>query len=261
MENYTFVDQLGRSIRIPKKPIRIISLVPSQTELLAYFGLDKEVVGITKFCIHPKKWHQERVRIGGTKKVDIQKIRALKPDLIIGNKEENTQQDIEQLESFCTVWLSDVNSYEDALWMIKNLGEILDKETLSNELLSKIESNFKALNPIKKQKKVLYLIWDKPLISVGRNTFIHSILEKIGFENSVLDDRYPTIEKSMQIAPDILLLSSEPYPFGTNHIKTFQLKYPETKVILVDGEMFSWYGPRMIEAPNYFGKLIMDIGI
>jgi len=261
MEKNTFVDQLGRSCQLPIRPIRIISLVPSQTELLAYFGLDKEVVGITKFCIHPKKWHQEKVRIGGTKNVDIQKIRALKPDLIIGNKEENTQQDIEQLENFCPVWLSDVNSYKDALWMIKKLGEILDKETLSNELLSKIETNFNALNPIKKQKKVLYLIWDKPLISVGRNTFINSILEKIGFENYILENRYPTLDTSMQIAPDILLLSSEPYPFGTNHIKTFQLKYPETKVILVDGEMFSWYGPRMIEAPDYFEKLIINLGI
>ncbi len=261
MENNTFVDQLGRSIRIPKKPIRIVSLVPSQTELLAYFGLENEVVGITKFCIHPKKWHKEKIRIGGTKNVDIQKIKDLKPDLIIGNKEENTQQDIEQLEDLCPVWLSDINSYEDALWMIKNLGEILDKNTLSNELLSKIETNFNALNPIKNQKKVLYLIWDKPLISVGRNTFIHSILEKIGFENSVYENRYPTLDTSMQIAPDILLLSSEPYPFGTDHIKNFQLKYPETKVILVDGEMFSWYGPRMIEAPNYFDELIVNLGI
>ncbi len=261
MENNTFVDQLGRSIRIPKKPIRIVSLVPSQTELLAYFGLDSEVVGVTKFCIHPKKWHKEKIRIGGTKNVDIQKIRHLKPDLIIGNKEENTQQDIEQLEDFCPVWLSEINSYEDALWMIKKLGEILDKETLSNELLSKIESNFKALNPIKKNKKVLYLIWDKPLIAVGRNTYINSILEKIGFENYVLENRYPTLDTSEQIAPDILLLSSEPYPFRTEHIRTFQLKYPETKVILVDGEMFSWYGPRMIEAPIYFEKLILNIGI
>ncbi len=261
MENNTFVDQLGRSIRIPKKPIRIVSLVPSQTELLAYFGLENEVVGITKFCIHPKKWHKEKIRIGGTKNVDIQKIKDLKPDLIIGNKEENTQQDIEQLEDLCPVWLSDINSYEDALWMIKNLGEILNKNTLSNELLSKIETNFNALNPIKNQKKVLYLIWDKPLISVGRNTFIHSILEKIGFENSVYENRYPTLDTSMQIAPDILLLSSEPYPFGTDHIKNFQLKYPETKVILVDGEMFSWYGPRMIEAPNYFDELIVNLGI
>ena len=144
MENNTFVDQLERSIRIPKKPIRIVSLVPSQTELLAYFGLENEVVGITKFCIHPKKWHKEKIRIGGTKNVDIQKIKDLKPDLIIGNKEENTQQDIEQLEDLCPVWLSDINSYEDALWMIKNLGEILDKNTLSNELLSKIETNFNS---------------------------------------------------------------------------------------------------------------------
>ena len=145
--------------------------------------------------------------------------------------------------------------------MIKNLCEILDKETISNELLSKIETNFNAFIPIKKKKKVLYLIWDKPMISVGRSTYINSMIEKIGFENYVLENRYPTIETSIQIAPDILLLSSEPYPFSTNHINTFQVKYPKTKVILVDGEMFSWYGPRMIEAPNYFDKLIMDLGI
>jgi ABC-type Fe3+-hydroxamate transport system substrate-binding protein len=255
MGNRIFFDQLGRSCAIPERPKRIISLVPSQTELLAYFGLEDEVIGITKFCIYPEDWFKNKTRIGGTKNLTIQKIIELKPDLIIGNKEENTIEDIEVLEKHFPVWLSDVNSFDDALEMINSLGEIVQKQQIAQELISQIQANFNQIQTPTKKQKVLYLIWDDPLIAVGRNTYIHSILEKIGFENFITEDRYPMIENNLVSQPDIIFLSTEPYPFKAVHLGDFQKKYPHSKIILVDGEMFSWYGSRMSEAPAYLLSL------
>src|ERR1700741_3198050 len=108
-----FIDQTGRKISIPQIPQRIISLVPSQTELLFDLGLDKEVVGITKFCVHPPEWFQTKTRVGGTKQLKIDLIKQLQPDLIIANKEENVKEQIEELEKHFPVWISDVNNLED----------------------------------------------------------------------------------------------------------------------------------------------------
>ena len=102
---YDFTDKLNRSITLFDKPLRIISLVPSQTELLYDLGLDEEVVGITKFCVHPDVWYRTKTRIGGTKTVNIEKVKSLSPTLIIANKEENTKSDIEALEKIAPVWI------------------------------------------------------------------------------------------------------------------------------------------------------------
>ncbi len=261
MKTTIFVDQLGRSCHVPFQPKRIISLVPSQTELLFYFGLNEEVVGITKFCIHPSRWYREKVRIGGTKQVDFDKISALKPDLIIGNKEENTKEDIEKLEQNYPVWMSDINSYDDALWMIKNLGSILNRTEQAAELVSTIVTNFSSLPQQFRNKKVVYLIWNDPLIAVGKNTYIDSILDKLGLENAVKTSRYPLIEKEKSLETDIVFLSSEPYPFKQEHIKQLSLQFPTAKIRLVDGEMFSWYGSRMKDAPTYFQEIITELSL
>ena len=109
-----FIDQTGQIVFIKDGPQRIISLVPSQTELLADLGLDQEVIGITKFCVHPNHWLKTKTRVGGTKQLDIELIRSLKPDLIIGNKEENVREQVEELRTEFPTWISDVNSPETA---------------------------------------------------------------------------------------------------------------------------------------------------
>ena len=118
-----FTDQLGRKLILEKIPQRIISLVPSQTELLFDLGLEEEVVGITKFCIHPDSWFHSKTRIGGTKQFDFEKIKSLQPDLIIGNKEENDKEQIEELMKNFTVWMSDIKTLADACKMICEIGE------------------------------------------------------------------------------------------------------------------------------------------
>lgn len=247
-------DQMKREVILPAFPLRIVSLVPSQTELLYYLELETEVVGITKFCIHPNKWFRTKERVGGTKSLDIEKIRELKPDLIIGNKEENEQKDIEVLMDIAPVWMSDIFSLNDALAMITTIGEITNRSVEVNKLVSLIENRFELLNSIKKDKTVLYFIWQEPMMLAGKNTFIDAMLQECGLENLARNERYP--EASGDENPDFVFLSSEPFPFSEKHIAHFQQIYPNAKIVIVDGEFFSWYGSRLKDAPAYFNQLL-----
>lgn len=252
------IDQMHQTIRLDKVPSRIVSLVPSQTELLADLGLEQEVVGITKFCIYPEQWFQEKVRIGGTKAVDIEKVRALQPDLIIGNKEENTLEDIHALQAIAPVWMSDISTYEDALNMIQALGDICGKTEQATQLISTIHHSFASIQPMEITNKVLYFIWNAPNFVAGKSTFIHAMLEKCGFENYCKENRYPAWESSSDEV-DFVLLSSEPFPFSEKHIESFQQQFPNAAIVLVDGEYFSWYGSRLKDAPRYFQGLIQQL--
>ncbi|MBM3185868.1 MAG: ABC transporter substrate-binding protein [Bacteroidetes bacterium] len=256
MERRIFVDQMGRSIEVPNSPERIVSLVPSQTELLHYFGLENEVVGITKFCIHPDSWFKSKTRIGGTKQLKIDEIIDLKPDFIIGNKEENTKEDVDKLDQRgLPVWMSDINSFDEAIKMIEQVGLICGKESESLKLTSEITQRFNEISTIGKGRSVLYFIWDEPSFVVGKNTFINSMIEKIGFVNACDLIRYPNLNDLPNTNPDLIFLSSEPYPFTNQHIEKYQNLFPNSNIILVDGEMFSWYGSRMLEAVSYFKNL------
>lgn len=246
---------MDRRIRLEKVPERIVSLVPSQTEFLVDIGLEEQLVGITKFCIHPVGLKRKKTIIGGTKNFHFDKIDALKPDLVIGNKEENYQEGIERLSGQVPVWMSDIYDLEDSLEMMALLGKITDREARSQEIISKIRSGFERTFSIK--GTAIYLIWQEPMIAVGSHTYIDDLLQKVGFTNLIRKERYPEItqEEILRMQPDLLLLSSEPYPFGAKHQVAFQQMFPHTKVQLVDGEMFSWYGSRLLKAVDYFTAL------
>jgi ABC-type Fe3+-hydroxamate transport system substrate-binding protein len=255
-------DMMGRAVFIPKDPQRIISLVPSLSELLYSLGLDNRVVGITKFCVHPHVWEESKAKVGGTKKVNIKAIQALNPDLIIANKEENSAQDIEVLSSLYPVWVSDINSFDEALHAIEWLGEITQSEKRASYLnfaIHKAWSNI-ALHEIP-SRTCAYLIWNDPLMAVGRGCFINSILEKLNLSNIITEKRYPEISFAFlrKEKPDYIFLSSEPYPFKKTHRNKIQQELPDSKIILVDGEMFSWYGSRMIAATDYFNRLLNQL--
>lgn len=250
-------DQMNNVIRLGQFPNRIISLVPSLTELLFDLQLENEVIGITKFCIHPNDWFQSKTRVGGTKTVDIEKVRGLNPDLIIANKEENTKEDIDQLKLIAPVWVSDINSYDEALVAIEEIAKVTGRETQGKSILFQIENGFNALQKIHQPKRVAYLIWNNPAYLAGKETFINDMLEKCGLINITNESRYP--EMKVEVEPDFIFLSSEPFPFEEKHKKEFEMKFPLAKIVLVDGEMFSWYGSRMIKSPNYFNKLIAAI--
>ena len=260
-----FTDQLKREFQLKYPPKRIISLVPSQTELLFDLGLDQEIIGLTKFCIHPAEKYNEKTKIGGTKNLNLELIRSLKPDLIIGNKEENEQSQIEELMQEFPVWMSDIYNLEDAKLAIHQIGELVDRQPEAAYLNYLINAGFNDLQILASQnninKTVAYLIWRKPFMLAGENTFISDILALNGLHTVVKSSRYPVMElqELKELQPDVIFLSTEPYPFNEKHVKELQTAFPQASVRLVDGEMFSWYGSRLVKAVQYLFQLQKEL--
>ncbi|UYQ95279.1 helical backbone metal receptor [Chitinophaga horti] len=256
MANKTFTDQLGRKVGIPFPPTSIISLVPSQTELLFDLQLDAEVIGITKFCIHPDAWFRSKTRIGGTKQLHIEQIIELRPDLVIANKEENEKAQVEALMQHFPVWTSDIHDLAQACDMIEGIGRITDRATQAIALSQQIRQRFANLTPAEINMPAAYFIWREPWMVAGGDTFIHQMMLQCGFSNIYANHpRYPIADLDALKAAKVILLSSEPYPFKEKHIAEMQSYAPNARIILVDGEMFSWYGSRLLHAPNYFKEL------
>lgn len=235
---------MGREVKCPYPPKRVVSLVPSQTEFLMDIGAP--VVGLTKFCVHPKDQLKDIPIIGGTKNFRFEKIRELQPDLIIGNKEENYKYGIEKLEKEFPVWMSDIYTLDDAFEMMTAIGRICDLEGSASNIIRECQE---AVEGIKGNKsgKVIYLIWNKPWMAVGKNTFIDHLLNHLGYKNLVTEERYPelTTEQITELNPDKILFSSEPFPFKEEHLAEARAYWKNTACELVDGELYSWYGSRL----------------
>lgn len=251
-----FRDHLDRRVVLENSPKKIVSLVPSQTELLFDLGLRDEVVGITKFCVHPNEWFRTKQRIGGTKQLSIDKIRELEPDLIIANKEENNREDIDELAKEYPVWVSDVKTLEDARKLITDIGDLVNQQENASHLSNEFDTQFQKLTSlINKGKNAIYLIWSNPNMVAGSDTFISAMLNSSGLENVIKEERYPELDSCDYETPDLILLSSEPFPFKEKHVDEFRQMFPEADVKIVDGEMFSWYGSRLLKAPDYLLNL------
>lgn len=248
-------DQLGRTIELKNTPKRIISLVPSQTELLVDLGLQDSIVGITHYCVHPAALKEIKKSVGGTKKVNLRKVRELEPDMILCNKEENTREMVEELEKIAPVHVSDVANLEDAYHLMLEYGKIFNCTPLASTMVNSIKKKSEKLKELvanSSDKRVAYFIWNKPLMVAGQGTFINEMLKLNKFQNVFAEDRYPQTDledlKNKNI--DICLLSSEPFPFNEEHKEMFENVSGEVKI--VDGEYFSWYGSRLLEAMEYF---------
>ena len=264
-------DQLGTQHTFETSPKRIVSLVPSQTELLFDLGLEEQIVGITKFCVHPFHLKATKKIVGGTKKVHIDKIKELQPDIIICNKEENTLEMVEELCQICPVWVTDMYTIADNNKMIEDFGKLFNVRTEAQKWIDKInfahQDFLKFIAPFEMQK-VAYFIWANPYMVVGNNTFINHLLElnkleNIYAHNEKYPERYPeVIVQKMRIQgdPDLIFLSSEPFPFKDDHAFELGRYSHHAKTVFVDGEMFSWYGSRLIKAFDYFKKLRLRIG-
>lgn len=198
--------------------------------------------------------------VGGTKDFDQQIVEKLNPDLIIGNKEENEQLAIESLRNRYPVWLSDIDSLADAFSMISAIGAMTDRFVEASNIISAIRDSF-ARMPSFKPARALYLIWRKPWMAASSGTFINCILETMGLENCLKGmSRYPELsdEQMRSLNPDVIFLSSEPFPFREKHVQQIRTLCPAGKILLVDGEMFSWYGSRLLKAPAYLSSLPLD---
>lgn len=251
---------MNRTIRLEKFPERIVSLVPSQTELLFDLGLGDQVVGITKFCIHPNEWYKSKRRVGGTKNLHLDIIENLKPDLIIGNKEENSQADIDALEKKYPVYMSDIFTIEDALQMISDVGDLTGTELIAKKITQVVKRDLDSYVP--QNKNVLYLIWAEPFMAAGENTFIGDVIRRIGLKNCIKDStaRYPelSLDQIAELNPDLIFLSSEPFPFNESHAEKISDVY-KGSIEFVDGELFSWYGSRMMKMKDYFTDLFQRL--
>jgi ABC-type Fe3+-hydroxamate transport system substrate-binding protein len=258
-------DQTGNFVSIPFPPQRIISLVPSLTELLFDLGLTDEIVGITKFCVHPEEWFRSKTRIGGTKQLNLPLIESLKPDLIIASKEENVKEQVEAVQQFCPVYCSDISFLQESYEVIEQLGFLTDRIDKAKQLINTIQNSFKGLPVRSKPIRATYFIWQEPYMTVGGDTFISHMMELAGFENVfATEQRYPvlTIEELMKRDVEVVLFSSEPFPFKQKHLDAFTQEWLQQSSIgqlpvckIVDGELFSWYGSRTLYAADYFIKL------
>jgi ABC-type Fe3+-hydroxamate transport system substrate-binding protein len=273
MTKITTTEQVGNSLELTVPAQRIVSLVPSQTELLYYLGLEEKVMGITKFCVHPAEWFRTKQRVGGTKTINIEKIKQLQPDLVLANKEENVQDQVEVIAAFAPVWASDVNTLKDATAMITSVGELTGTKTKATELAGSIIGLFddllntwsvpneNATSPDASENPphaAAYFIWKDPYMVAGGGTFISDMMKYCGFRNVYENrSRYPQIDPAELNALDcnLVLLSSEPYPFKEKHIAELEKRFPGKLILLVDGEMFSWYGSRLLLAAPYFSTL------
>ncbi|GAA3599433.1 helical backbone metal receptor [Flavivirga amylovorans] len=259
-------DQLSRVIHLKETPKRIISLVPSQTELLCDLGLESSLIGVTKFCVHPHHIRTDIAVVGGTKQIHLDKIKALQPDIILCNKEENTKAIVETCEGICNVHVSDIFTIDDSLELIHQYGEIFNKSKEALVIRTSIKKEIDDFNTFIKNKsllKTVYFIWKDPWIVAAGNTFINYLLKLNKFENIFKDEvRYPEVnlnESFINKDVDIVLLSSEPYPFKEKHKSDIQEFYPNSAIILADGEMFSWYGSRLAKAFKYFKNLRLNL--
>ena len=263
MKKQLFQDMLDRTVEIPFPPQRIISLVPSITETLFELGLEKKIVGITDYCIHPKEKIKEATKIGGTKNPNIDLISTLKPDLIIADKNENTQSQVEKLMKIAPVFVMDVNNYEEALSMILLLGIISNCKKKAEDMVSAIRHSFQNLPRLDFSKTVFFPIWKGPCMTINKDTYIHSMIEKLGLINTFANkqNHYPKVgDKELEVLnPDFVFLPSEPCSYTPEDVVYCKSLFPNAKVIEVDGQMFAWYGARLLAASFYLHKLLFQI--
>lgn len=253
-------DMLGRTVGLRKPVERIVSLVPSITETLFELGLGSKVAGVTAYCIHPQGKLDNVPRVGGTKNPDIHKIASLSPDIIIADKNENRKEKVEKLMKIAPVFVIEVNNFDDALNMINRLAEIFQREKQAAVLIDEIMQGFAGLNISRKGKKVFFPIWKNPCMSINGDTFIHSMIEKLGYVNVCehYDAHYPVIsdEQMNTLHPDYVFLPSEPCSYKPEDVEDCKRIFPSAKVLPVDGQMFAWYGARMKFAARYFVELV-----
>lgn len=250
-------DQLDRSVTYNFPPKRIISLAPAITDTLYHLHLDKEIVGRTRFCIHPKNKVENALNVGGTKEIKMDKIELLHPDLIIVEKEENTKEIVQQLEKRFPVYVFEIQTVAAALTMINELGTITDRMNIASILHKKIITAMHNIPKMFQGKSVAYVIWKNPYMVVGKNTYINSLLKKLGFFNpfTSYDGRYPIVTEDdfRKEKLDYILLATEPFPFRPQHLADFTTISSTAQPVIVNGEMF-WYGAKMLEAVTYFNE-------
>jgi ABC-type Fe3+-hydroxamate transport system substrate-binding protein len=256
----TIIDALNRALEVPRTPQRIISLVPSLTEWLFALGLGDRVVGVTDFCTQPAAAVAEKSRLRGTKNPDRARILALEPDLIIANKEENRERDVLALaEAGLAVYVTDPCTVAGAIETLATLAEILDAVEAARPQLAEMRALYaEATAAAQVGPGVLVPIWRDPWMAIGADTYAADLLRVCGGQNVALslDGRYPRfeLEQIAALKPELIVLPSEPYAFSTADLPALAPVFSGA-VHFVDGELLTWYGPRIPQALRFFRGL------
>jgi ABC-type Fe3+-hydroxamate transport system substrate-binding protein len=263
------VDASGVAVELPRPPRRIVSLVPSTTEILCALGLGEALVGITVYCVEPRDVVRGKTRIGGEKNPDLEKIRTLEPDLVIANIEENVRADIDRLRAWSIpVWVTYPRTVAEGIQLIGELGELTGSPARAAELLRDIEPLHERVRMATARRPpvaVFYPIWRGPYMTINGDTYIHDMLRVCGARNIFADrpERYPTVTLDEVAArrPDVILLPDEPFRFRRAHLADFATyanvpAVRDGRIHLVDGKPFSWHGPRIAEALRQLPGLI-----
>jgi len=256
------VDASGVGLQSSHAPRRIVSLIPSTTETLCALGLADALVGITVYCREPTALLREKTRIGGEKDPDLEKIRALTPDLVIANVEENHAEHVATLRAWgIPVWVTYPRTVADGIKMVRELGAVTGTAARAADIADELDELYAAARARlvgRAPVPVFYAIWREPYMTIGHDTYVHDMLRVCGGANVFADrpDRYPTVTLDEIAArrPAVILLPDEPFRFRPRHARDFEAS--QARVHLVDGKPFSWHGPRIAEALRTIPQLL-----
>ena len=265
----TLADAWGRLLTVRQRPERIVSLVPSLTEALFAFGLEQEVVGVTRFCVEPRRGVVGKTKVGGTKVLDVAKIRALKPDLVVASAEENSPGDVAQLIDYgCPVFVTLVTSVESAIELLRQLAAITGTTAAARPIIQGVKETLAFVEGAgagREPVRVFCPIWRNPYMTCGRGTYMHDVITVCGGRN-VFGERlesYPRLELAEMAAldPQVILLPNEPYRFTKRHKADFKAFAEVTAVknghiFLIDGKVITWYGPRIAQSLSEVKRLL-----
>ena len=264
------VDAVGTRHAPARRDARIVSLVPSITELVCDLGLAAQLVGRTGFCVHPREVVRRIPKVGGTKDVDLDKLRALRPTHVILNIDENKKEHARSLAEFVPeLIVTHPLAPIDNLALYRLIGGIFGREDQAEALCGEFEAAYAALQSAASTfplDRVLYLIWKNPWMTVSRDTYVSRMLALVKWETVPAEctDRYPKIQLDSGVldAADAVLLSSEPYSFREGHVAELRADplLAKKRIALIDGAMTAWYGSRAIEGLGYLRRFRETLG-
>jgi iron complex transport system substrate-binding protein len=247
--------------------VRLVSLCPSITESLAVLGLAGELVGVTRYCVHPRAALEGVPRVGGTKNPDLAAIRAARPDLVFCNAEENRREDVEALALEFAVDVSLPRRVADVPELLRHFGRLTGRGTAAEMWAARIEEELKGLEARARSSfRFAYLIWRDPWMTVGGDTYISDLLRRVGGRNAFEKKGagthdYPVVTEAEVLAesPDLLVLPDEPYRFGEKDAAYWRERLPASLVALVKGDDFSWHGTRTLRGLGAAGQLARQL--
>jgi ABC-type Fe3+-hydroxamate transport system substrate-binding protein len=264
-----FYDATGAAVILPAPPRRIVSLIPSVTEILFALGAGPSVAGCTVYCTEPSDGVATKTRVGGEKNPKLDVIRELGADLVVANVEENVREHIETLRGWgIPVYVTYPRTVADGIRLVSDLGSVVGRPERGRDMAAALEAarhDVDSARAGKPARRVFYPIWRGPWMTVNRDTYVHDMLALCGGDNvfGPSATRYPevTLEDIARAAPEVILLPDEPYRFRQAHLADFDA-HPDIpavrqrRVHLVDGKLATWYGPRIAAAIRVLPRLI-----